>query len=191
MVDADDLFDEMVRLAREATVERAGEDAPDDLDTRAETIGMGAVKFMLLKVNPRTTLLFDPAASVRFEGDTGPYVLYAAARISSMLRKADEGALDADVDWSVLGTVEERGLALRCARYPDALHRAAAELDTSRLAGYLLDLAKAFSRFYRECPVLTAETATLRRARLELSVRTRTILEHGLETLGIGCLESM
>lgn len=191
VVDADDLFEEMVRLAREATLERAGADVPEDLERRAEIIGMGALKFMLLKVNPKTTLMFDPEASIRFEGDTGPYVLYAAARISSMLRKAGDGALDGDADWTALDGTEERDLALRCACYPDSLQKAAADLDTSSLASYLLELAKAFSRFYRECPVLTAPTPRQRRARLELSRRVRSILEHGLDTLTIGHLESM
>ncbi len=192
VVDADDLFDEMVRLARAATLERAGGETPDDIDRRAEIIGMGALKFMLLKVNAKTTLMFDPEASIRFEGDTGPYVLYAAARISSMLRKAEEEKPDdGAVDWSALQTVEERDLALRCAAYPDSLRKAAADLDTSALAAHLLELAKAFSRFYRECPVLNAPTPALRHARLELSRRVRRLLEHGLETLTIGHLESM
>ena len=191
VVDADDLFDEMVRLAREATLERAGDAPPEDVDRRAEIIGMGALKFMLLKVNPKTTLMFDPEASIRFEGDTGPYVLYAGARINSMLRKAEDDAFEPAVDWSVLGTPEERDVALRCAAYPETLRKAADDLDTSVLAGYLLDLAKAFSRFYRECPVLTAQTPALRRARLELSCRVRRIIEHGLDTMTVGTLESM
>ena len=118
VVDADDLFDEMESLARAATLERAGADVPENLDERARVIGMAAIKFMLLKVSPRTTIMFDPQASITFEGDTGPYVLYAYARISSMLRKA--GALASDrVDWGVLGATEERSLALRCALYPE------------------------------------------------------------------------
>jgi arginyl-tRNA synthetase len=190
VVDADDLFDEMETLARTATLERA-EEAPADLDERAAVIGMAALKFMLLKVNPKTTIMFDPEASVKFEGDTGPYVLYAYARISSMLRKADAELLTGPVDWAVLGTPEEVDLALRCADYGDIVQRAARDLDTSCLANYLLDLAKAFSRFYRECPVLSAETEVLRRARIELSRRVQTLLGDGLRTLTIGTLDSM
>jgi len=191
VVDADDLFDEMTRLAREATLERVGDDVPEDLDERAAVIGMGAIKFMLLKVNPKTTILFDPEASIRFEGDTGPYVLYAYARICSMLRKAAGNALDSSVDWTVLGTAEEKDLALRCAGFGEIIQRAAAELDTSCLAGYLLDLAKSFSRFYRECPVLTAPSPELQRARLGLSRSTQAVLQAGLRALTIGTLESM
>ena len=190
VVDADDLFDEMERLARQATLDRA-EEPPEDLDRRASVIGMAALKFMLLKVNPKTTLLFDPEASVKFEGDTGPYLLYAYARISSMLRKAGDPAPAGTVDWGVLGTNEEVDLALRCADYGSALRKAAEGLDTSPLATYLLDLAKAFSRFYRECPVLAAPSPEMRLARLELSRCVQTILKDGLEAFTIEVLESM
>jgi len=152
---------------------------------------MAALKFMLLKVNARSTIAFDPQASIKFEGDTGPYVMYAYARIASMFRKAPPELLDGPVDWSVLGNAEERDLALRCAEYPAVLRRATAGLDPSGLAGYLLDLAKAFSRFYRACPILAAETLPLRRARAELSVRVQAILRDGLQALTIDVLESM
>ncbi len=91
VVDADDLFDEMAELARNATLERVpeGEKQPEDLEHRAAVISMAALKFMLLKVNPRTTITFDPNAAIKFEGDTGPYVLYAYARLSSMLRQPE------------------------------------------------------------------------------------------------------
>lgn len=189
VVDADDLFAEMADLAREATLQRSRGEAPDDLEERARVISMAALKFMLLKVNPRTTILFDPAASIKFEGDTGPYVLYAYARIASMLRKA--GDATSPVAWGRLAEEAERRLALRCALYPEAIRKAARELDSSVLAGYLLDLAKDFSTFYNRCPVLAAEDAELRQARLSLSGCVREILADGLRTLTIGTLESM
>jgi len=192
VVDADDLLDEMENLARKATLQRYPEE-PDDLSRRARLIGLGALKFMLLKVNPGTTLMFDPEASLKFEGDTGPYLLYAYARIASMLRKAaEDGKLSSEpVNWDALGTEEEKDLALSCGSYPEVLPRAAKELDPSILTNYLLILAKSFSRFYRECSVLNAESLELRDARLELSRRVRDILADGLETLGIEPLESM
>ncbi|MBO4512422.1 MAG: arginine--tRNA ligase [Victivallales bacterium] len=189
VVDADDLFDELDSLAREATLERAGENAPDNLDERAKVISMAALKFMLLKVNPKTTIMFDPNASIKFEGDTGPYVLYAYARISSMLRKAESQAKD--VDWTLLAGPQEKALALRCALYPEAVHKAARELDSSTIAAYLLDLAKDFSSFYRNCSVLNAESEALRDARLALSSCVRDILKSGLSALTIDTLESM
>ncbi|MGN0878006.1 MAG: arginine--tRNA ligase [Oligosphaeraceae bacterium] len=190
VVDADDLMDEMQSLAREATVERAGDSLPDNLDERAAVISIAALKFMLLKVNPKTTIKFDPQASIKFEGDTGPYVLYAYARIASMLRKAEETA-QAQPDWSLLETPAEHRLAIRCAAYGDALRKAARELDSSVIAAYLLDLAKDFSAFYRACSVLNAESDALRATRLQLSARVRDILKAGLAALTIGTLESM
>ncbi len=193
VVDADDLFDEMAELARAATLEKAGGIAPDNLEERADVISMAALKFMLLKVNPKTTIMFDPQASIKFEGDTGPYVLYAYARISSMLRKAAETApfSEEGVDWSLLTDKTEKALALRCSLFPEAVQKAARELDSSTLAGYLLDLAKDFNSFYRNCPALNAPTPELRQARLALSARVRTILKDGLNTLTINTLESM
>ena len=191
VVDADDLFDEMTTLARQAIVERSEGAPPADLEARAQAIGLGALKFMLLKVNPKTTILFDPEASVKFEGDTGPYVQYAGARIRSMLRKAGPDALAGAVDWSVLGEPAEKELALRCAGYGAAVRQAAADLDSSGLATYLLDLAKAFSHFYHDCPVLNAPTPALRRARLELSDRAHRVLSAGLQALTITPLDSM
>ncbi|MFO7822237.1 MAG: arginine--tRNA ligase [Lentisphaeria bacterium] len=190
VVDADNLFDEMENLARTATLERVAE-PPPDIDRRAKVIGMAALKFMLLKVNAKTTMMFDPEASVKFEGDTGPYLLYACARIASMQRKADNAALAGEVDWTTLGAPEEKDLALRCATYGETVRQAARDLDTSNLATYLLELAKSFSRFYRECPVLAAPDQKQVRARMELSRRVHRVLQDGLRTLTIETLETM
>lgn len=193
VVDADDLFDEMHSLARTATLERLnGAEPPADLEDRAEIIGMGALKFMLLKFNPKTTIMFDPQASLKFEGDTGPYVQYACARINSIERKAaDQGFCAASPDWSLLGKEEERRLALLCAAYPDVLKSAAEKMDCSVLVNHLLEVAKGFNRFYRECPVLGAENETLRFARLALCYAVRDLLTDGLHTLTIGVPSAM
>ena len=190
VVDADDLFDELAQLARKATLDRY-DTCPDDIDHRAEVIGMSAIKFMLLSVNAQTAMTFDPEASVKFEGDTGPYVLYACARISSMLKKAEKQNVRAEPHWSALGTEEEKELALLCAQYGETVRRAAAELNPSLVTGFLLQLAKSFSRFYRECPVLTAPSPEMCQARLALSKRVHNVLKDGLETLTIQPLESM
>ncbi len=193
VVDADDLFEEMVEISRAATLERCGEDVPADLDERAEIIGMGALKFMLLKFNPKTTMMFDPQASVKFEGDTGPYVQYACARINSIAAKAAEKgfACDGEPDWELLTAPEEKALSIVASFYPQALADAAEKMDCSVLVGYLLDLAKAFNRFYRECPVLSAEDAALRLARMQMCFRIRDIIADGLKTLTIGVPQAM
>ena len=193
VVDADDLFDEMKALAKSATLERAGENIPADIDERSETIGMGALKFMLLKFNPKTTIMFNPEESLKFEGDTGPYVQYACARISSILRKGgiDNSSVDNSVKWDLLSSKFEKNLAVRAFQYPSVLKRAGELMDCSGIINYLLDLAKDFSRFYRECSVLNAENDELKKARLELSRRTRDILADGLRTLTINVPEAM
>ena len=193
VVDADDLFDEMHELAKNATLERLnGAEPPADLEERSEIIGMGALKFMLLKFNPRTTMMFDPQASLKFEGDTGPYVQYACARINSIERKAAERGFTVTAPkWELLSTAEERALALACATYPEALISAAEKKDCSVLVNYLLETAKAFNRFYRECQALNAENPEIREARLALCYAARDILTDGLATLTIGVPEAM
>ena len=194
VVDADDLFNEMVELAKDAARERCGvEVSEEEIAARSEIIGMGALKFMLLKFNPKTTMTFDPQASVKFEGDTGPYVQYACARINSIERKSIERGIKCDdnPDWTLLTKEEEKALSIAAYFYPEALLDAAGKKDNSVLVEYLLDLAKAFNRFYRECPVLAADDETLCKSRLALCFRIRTILADGLNTLTIGVPEAM
>jgi len=193
-VDADDLFDEMHDLARTAALERLaeGEAAPADLEERAEIVGMGALKFMLLKFNPKTTILFDPKASLRFEGDTGPYVQYVCARINSIQRKAEERGLSAaSPDWTLLDSPEEKELAVAALRYASVIRTAAEKLDCSILVAYLLDLAKSFNRFYREKPVLNGDDEKIRSARLALCYAVRDLIADGLKTLTIGVPDAM
>ena len=195
VVDADDLFDEMTRLAKEACKERGGAELSEaELNKRGEEIGLGALKFMLLKFNPRTTMIFDPAASLRFEGDTGPYVQYVAARISSIARKAAERGLRADAgscEWQLLNTPQEKDLAVKLYFYPEVLRTAAARRDCSGIADYLLELAKSFNRFYRDCPILACEDNRVAQARLTLAAAVRTVIADALGTLTIAAPEAM
>ena len=194
VVDADDLFDEMALLARTACAERGGDEiSEEELAKRGEIIGLGALKFMLLKFNPKTTITFDPAASLRFEGDTGPYVQYVATRIASIERKAAEKGLTAvkDADWSLLASAAERDVAVKLYFYPSVLQTAAEKRDCSGLVEYLLELAKAFNRFYRDCPVLSAGDEQLVIARLSLADAVKKVITDGLHTLTIGVPEAM
>ena len=195
VVDADDLFDEMSRLAREACRERGGEELTEaELNKRGEEIGLGALKFMLLKFNPRTTMIFDPAASLRFEGDTGPYVQYVAARVNSILRKAAERGIAVEpdrCDWSKLACAPEKELAVKLCFYPATLRNCAAKRDCSGLVDYLLELAKAFNRFYRDCPILSCEDGTVLAARLALAAAVKCVIADGLSTLTIATPEAM
>ena len=194
VVDADDLFDEMAKLAADACKERDDSLSGEELAKRSEIIGLGALKFMLLKFNAKTTITFDPAASLRFEGDTGPYIQYVGARINSILRKAEEKGISldgADINWSLLTSEYEKALAVKLFFYGAILKSCAEKRDCSGLAEYLLDLSKAFNRFYRECPVMTAETAELQLARLALAETVKSVLADGLSTMTIGVPEAM
>jgi len=194
VVDADDLFDEMHNLAKKATLERIheGEKPPADLEERSEIIGMGALKFMLLKFNPKTTIMFDPQASLKFEGDTGPYVQYVCARINSIARKAQSMNMKcSNIDWSLLDSHEEKELAVTILRYRTAVRSAAEKMDCSVLVAYLLDLAKCFNRFYRDKQILNAENDEIRNARLNLCFAVRDVLTDGLHTLTIEIPEAM
>jgi len=196
VVDADNLFDEMVNLAKQATIERCGDDIPADIDERSEIIGLGALKFMLLKCNAKTTIMFDPQASIKFEGDTGPYVQYVCARINSILRKSASQHNNEDIEhdkinWELLNSKWERKLAVLSAFYPDILITSAEKMDCSGLVAYLISIAKAYNSFYRECPVLIAETDELRKARLALSSAVKSILQDGLTTLTINIPKAM
>ena len=194
VVDADDLFDEMARLASDACKERDAELSGEELAKRGEIIGLGALKFMLLKFNAKTTITFDPAASLRFEGDTGPYIQYVAARINSILRKAAEKGIAVEankVNWELLSSEFEKALAVKLFFYGNVLKSCAEKRDCSGLAEYLLDLAKAFNRFYRECPVMTAGNDELVVARLALASIVKGIIADGLNTLTIDVPEAM
>ena len=136
--------------------------------------------------------MFDPAASLKFEGDTGPYIQYAAARINSIKRKAAEKGFDFSApDWDLLTAEAEKNLTMTIGFYPSILQLAAERRDCSGLAEYLLDLAKAFNRFYRECPVLAAETPELISARLALAEACRRVIEDGLNTMTIKVPDAM
>ena len=123
--------------------------------------------------------------------DTGPYVQYVCARIQSIERKAADRNFAGEVDWSLLGKKEEKDLASLCAMYGSVLKTAAGKKDCSGLVEYLLDVAKSFNRFYRECPVLTAETDDLAKARLRLSLCCKDVLVDGLKTLTINVPDAM
>jgi len=173
---------------------KEGEEPPADLEERSEIIGMGALKFMLLKFNPKTTIMFDPQASLKFEGDTGPYVQYVCARINSIVRKCREAGIELDaasIDWSLADSPEEKALAVAALRYAEAIRSASDKMDCSILVNYLLDLAKLFNRFYREKQVLNAGDPAVRSMRLALCFAVRDVLADGLAALTIGIPDAM
>lgn len=159
------------------------------LESIGRAVGIAAIKYADLSGDPGRDYLFDLDRMIAFEGDTGPYLQYAHARISSILAKAGD---DFDAEAALVTEQPgERSLALMLLRYGDTIAEAAAHLEPSRLCRYLYALATEFNAFYAACPVLKAESDALRSSRLRLSSITRRVLADGLQCLGIEAPERM
>jgi len=197
VVDADDLIDSLKEMAILEIRNKEREEAVGDSDAVAEKIAIGALHYFLLNVSPSKDMLFDPKESLSFNGDTGPYLQYMGARISSLLRKAAErnssGAASsaAEARFELLTSDAEWELVKTLGAYNDAVAMAASNMDSSILATYLYNLAKAFSRFYHECPILSAEEPDLAAARLALCRAVLLVLKDALYLTCIPFLEAM
>jgi len=190
VVDADDLIDSLRDLALAEIKEKGREEDVGDPEEVAEKIALGALHYFLLQTSPVKDMLFDPKESLSFTGNTGPYLQYMGARISSMIRKSKEKDTK-DADFKLLVTDPEWELVKILAEYPAVISDAAQFLDPSRIAGYLYELSKAFSRFYHECPIITCEDASLSKARLELSRAVMYVLKDAFHLACIPFLEVM
>lgn len=186
----DDLLDEAVSRARGALASRGGE--LDDPGAVAEAVGIAAIKYADLSPERTKDYVFSFDRMVSFEGDTGPYLLYARARILRIFDRAAGKGVDAGATAPYRPVEpEERVLALLLLRYPQTVASAAEALEPSRLCAYLYDLAVAFSRFYDRCHVLNAEDGETRLSRLRLCGLTGRVLTDGLETLGLPMVDRM
>ncbi len=190
VVDADMLADDMQALALEAVLKRENVDGSsrEELEKRADLIGLAAIKFYLLSHGARRKVVFNPQESLKFNGDTGPYCLYAYARTRSILQKV--GGMDTVATLSTLGTTLERELARELVEFPGVVVRAAESYNPTLVAERVLALARAFSRFYKDHPVLVSDLKC-RADRTALVNATSTALLHGLNILGIETLERM
>jgi len=194
VVDADDLIDSLRDMAIAEIKEKEREEKVGDPAEVAEKIALGALHYYLLQASPAKDMLFDPKESLSFNGNTGPYLQYMGARISSMLRKNEERNIDNNINnntFSLLTSDPEWELIKTLAAYPAAIGEAAAGLDPSRLAAYLYELSKCFSRFYHDCPILNAENADVSAARLALSQAVLRVLQDALHLICVPFLEIM
>lgn len=193
VVDADNMIQEVVALAAEGIKARNLEKniSEQEISERAGKIGKGAIKFYLLRVNPQQDIYFDPKESISLEGFTGPYCQYAYARISSILKNSGELPQMENVEFSRLNSEEERLLAQKLLQFPAEIENAARDLNPSRIANHIFEIAKSFNQFYHKCPVLSAEDKKARDARLILAKSVATVLKKGLNLLGIEVLEKM
>jgi arginyl-tRNA synthetase len=193
VVDADDLIDEMIATATETTKALGKTDGiPEtELQYLFETIGMGALKYYLLKVDPKKKMMFNPEESIDFQGNTGPFIQYTHARIKSILRNA--GSIDyTNFDFSNTNITEpERKLVFAIYQYPQAIADAGKDMSPGIICNYAYDLAKAFNHFYHECSVLKEENESQRNFRIQLVNLTAHILKSSFGLLGINVPEKM
>ncbi len=192
VVDADDLIDEMVETAKSYTEESGKVDHFTDEDKNAlyETIGLGALKYFLLKVEPKKRLLFDPKESIDFQGNTGPFIQYTHARIKSVLAKADYTSVIKSVKIQKLQNLEKE-LILILRNFPEQVQIAAKGHSPAVIANYIYELAKTYNRFYHELNILKEEDHDHRNLRLNLSSVTASIIKKGMKMLGINVPERM
>lgn len=190
VVDADNIMAEVVELAREQIVKRQAGIKAKECERRARAIGLGALKFFLLRVTPTQSIHFNPAEAIAFEGSTGPYVQYAHARIAKILQFAKVGNAS-KTDLSKLSTPEEKAVLLKLLAYSKAVKDAAQNYSPNTICDYLVGLAQAFNTFYHKHQVLKAEDKGTRQARLLLIKAVQVVLSNGLALLGIEAPEKM
>ncbi len=193
VVDADDLMAEMVSGAREVAEAAGKTDGLDDAQKAeiAEIVGMGALKYFLLKVDPRKNMTFNPKESIDFNGNTGPFIQYTYARIRSVLRRAAEQGLNIEDYGDVVPNEKEISLIQRLASYPSVVQEAGRSYSPALIANYIYDLAKEYNQFYHDCPLLREENVAVRSLRLQLSGVTAEVIASGMALLGIKVPERM
>jgi len=191
VVDADDLMDEMESAARKMSIELGKSQSFNNSESEIlnKVLGHGALKYFILKVDPKKRMIFNPEESIDFNGNTGPFLQYTHARISSLINKKGS---QVNYNWDQFELTEkERGLVILIAKFPQNIQAAAAGLNPSIIAAYLYELAKGFNSFYQQHSVLNAETALIAAFRLDLCKEVANVLNSGLNILGINAPERM
>ncbi len=193
VVDADDLMDEMVNTAREVSRELGKLDGctPEEAEAISETVGLGALKYFLLKVDPRKNMTFNPKESIDFNGNTGPFIQYTYARIRSVLRKAADTGYQITEYSNVEPNEKEISLIQRLADFPSTVAEAGRSYSPALVANYVYDLVKEYNQFYHDYSILREENAAVRSLRLTLSECTSRVIKTGLSLLGIKAPERM
>ncbi len=193
VVDADDLVAEMVATAKQKTEElgKTNDFSEADKDELYTTIGLGALKYFLLKVEPKKRLLFDPAESIDFQGNTGPFIQYTHARIKSLLSRADYQFAMADYS-NVKLTPTELEMVMLLAKYPAEISEAAKAYSPAFIANYLYEVAKLFNKFYHEVPpIIKEEDLAVKQHRLNICKIAADVIKSGMAILGIKVPERM
>ena len=191
VVDADDIIDEMTGIAAKHTEElgKVSDFTPEERNELYDTIGLGALKFFLLRVDPKKRMVFNPDESIDFHGFTGPFIQYTHARIKSILRKETLGVRKQESNSPLLPLEKELIIALE--KYSSLLQQACAEMNPSLVANYIFSVAKIFNSFYAEHSVGRAESEDKKQLRLRICVMTANIIHSSMRVLGIRVPERM
>jgi arginyl-tRNA synthetase len=196
VVDADDLLEEMIRTAREMSEELGKLDGyqEEEIAEVSRIVGLGALKYFILKVDPRKNMVFNPKESIDFNGNTGPFIQYAYARIQSVLRKAAEEKIaesSGNINSNIPINEKEEALIQLLSGFPEIVAEAAANFNPALIANYLYDLVKEYNQFYHDYSILKEENPDLKKFRLRLSANVGKIVETGFSLLGIEVPERM
>ena len=193
VVDADDLIADMVGTAREMSDELGKLDGASEEEAAAisEMVGLGALKYFLLKVDPKKTMLFDPKESIDFNGNTGPFIQYTHARIRSIMRKAEEAGINSDNYTEATLLAEEVELIKALNDYPAAVRTAGEQFAPSVIAAYAYELAKQFNGYYHDHSILKEENSAVRSLRLKLASEVARVIRSAMALLGINVPERM
>ncbi len=193
VVDADDLIADMVQTAREMSAELGKLDGCTEEEAEAVStmVGLGALKYFILKVDPKKTMLFDPRESIDFNGNTGPFIQYTHARICSVLRKAAEQGIDFTGKADAAMIPEEIELVKMLADYPATVAAAGENFAPSMIGAYIYELAKSFNGYYHDHSILREENVEVRKLRLQIAKQVATVIRKGMRLLGIEVPERM
>ena len=194
VVDADNLVDSLHADALAAIKERGRDEEVGDADEVAEKVALGALHYYILQATPIKDMLFNPAESLSFNGNTGPYLQYMGARINSILAKAAEAGVTEDSSEAavaLLSSEDEWALIKTLGDYPNVIAKAAENLDPSLVAAYVYEVAKLFSKFYQNCSIVNAENKQLAGARLYLASCTLQVIKNAMNLVLVPYLERM
>ncbi len=193
VVDADDLIADMVATAREtsASTGKLDDATEEEAASISRMVGMGALKYFILKVDPKKTMLFDPRESIDFNGNTGPFIQYTHARIRSILRKASEAGIDYTAVAPAGYVPEEIALIKQVVDFPAAVAQAGREFSPAVIGAYVYELAKTFNGYYHDHSILKESDAAVRAMRLRLAGQVAEVISRGMRLLGIEVPERM
>lgn len=193
VVDADDLMEDMVKTAREMSQELGKLDgcSEEEANKISTMVGMGALKYFILKVDPKKTMLFDPRESIDFNGNTGPFIQYTHARICSILRKAAEAGIDFSTKSEAVCQPEEVELIKMLCDYPSVVAQAGEMFSPSVIGAYVYELAKLFNGYYHDHSILKEEDVQVRKLRIQLAAQVAKVIAKGMKLMGIDVPERM